>query len=165
MICVFVHAVSPWRNRNSGKLQISEHIQLYGQCSGICSLQEFSIQIACTACTKSYYFPLAIDCALSFQNVTIPRVTSYFGLDHVCRCWAINSIIINEGKKKEKKLRNWFSFNSPTTIIKQTAVVNTTIQYKIDAFLIITYGRYTAWSSWQGLCPDSSSRKKEEKST
>jgi hypothetical protein len=79
----FVHAVSPWTNRNSGKLQISEHIQLYGLCSGICSLQEFSIQIGCIPCIKSYYFPLAIDRALSFQNVNLVHKPSHVGLDPV----------------------------------------------------------------------------------
>jgi hypothetical protein len=46
-------------------------------------IPEFSVQNGCTACTKSYHFALAIARALSFQNVMIPRVTSYLGLDHV----------------------------------------------------------------------------------
>jgi hypothetical protein len=83
MMHVFVHAVSPWLDRNSGELQISEHIQLYGLCSGICSLLEFTIDFGCTACTKSYHFALVIARALSFQNVTFLRVTSYLGLGHV----------------------------------------------------------------------------------
>ena len=41
------------------------------------------IWIACRACIKRYVYAHLIACALSYQNVMIPRVTSYSGLDHV----------------------------------------------------------------------------------